>query len=88
MVTAAMVAAVGAMLPRLRALLGVYLAAIAITRVTFGAHFPLDVLVGGVVGFEVGLFAVALVRAAALLPADEPRDVAPAAEPQPVGVIR
>ena len=68
MVTAAMVAAAGAILPRLKWPLVAYLVAIALTRVTFGAHFPLDVAVGGAIGWEVGLFSVALVRAAGLLP--------------------
>ena len=41
---------------------------VAVTRITFGAHFPLDVVVGTIIGWQVGLFAVALVRAARLLP--------------------
>ena len=35
----------------------------------FGAHFPLDVVVGAVIGSQVGRFSVALTRAAGLLPA-------------------
>jgi membrane-associated phospholipid phosphatase len=35
----------------------------------FGAHFPLDVLLGTLLGWQVGLFSVALLRAARLLPA-------------------
>jgi membrane-associated phospholipid phosphatase len=37
--------------------------------VLFGAHFPLDVLVGSVIGYEIGLFATALIANARLLPA-------------------
>ena len=46
----------------------VYVAAIAFTRVLFGAHFPLDVLVGAALGYELGLFSVSLVANARLLP--------------------
>jgi membrane-associated phospholipid phosphatase len=35
----------------------------------FGAHFPLDVLVGAVVGYELGLFSSALLAKTPLLPA-------------------
>jgi len=58
-----------AMAPPLRAVLFAYLGAVAFTRMTFGAHFPLDVAVGAIVGTTVGRFSVALTRAAALLPA-------------------
>jgi membrane-associated phospholipid phosphatase/MFS family permease len=90
MVTAAMVAAAAVIAPRLRGALTVYLVAVAITRMLFGAHFPLDVLVGGLLGWEVGLFSVALVRAAALLPAAQARERAAALPEaaQPVGVTR
>jgi membrane-associated phospholipid phosphatase len=36
--------------------------------VLFGAHFPLDVLVGAALGHRCGLYAVALVARARLLP--------------------
>jgi membrane-associated phospholipid phosphatase len=39
----------------------------------FGAHFPLDVLVGAVLGYELGLFAGRLMANARLLPQPEPR---------------
>ena len=39
------------------------------TRMAFGAHFPLDVMVGAVIGSQVGRFSAALTRAAGLLPA-------------------
>ena len=87
-VTAALVAAAISVAHRLKWPLLAYLAAIAITRVTFGAHFPLDVIVGGVLGFELGLFSAALVRAAGLLPAPECADCPPEPVPQPVGVTR
>jgi membrane-associated phospholipid phosphatase len=95
MVTAAMAAAAIAVYKPLRWVLVPYVAAVAITRVTFGAHFPLDVLVGGVIGWEVGLLSGDLVRAAGLLPAScrvepcaEPRGPEPEGVPQPVGVTR
>jgi membrane-associated phospholipid phosphatase/MFS family permease len=81
MVTAAMVAALARIAPRLRWPLVGYLVAVAITRITFGAHFPLDVLVGGVVGWEVGVFSVELIRAGGLLPAPASREPAPVLEP-------
>jgi dolichol-phosphate mannosyltransferase len=68
-VTAALVTAAAAILPRLRAPLYAYLAAIALTRITFGAHFPIDVVVGAVLGREFALFSVALAANARLLPA-------------------
>ena len=67
-VTAALVVATAAIVPRLRHVLYAYLAAIALTRITFGAHFPIDVVVGAVLGREFGLFAVALAANARLLP--------------------
>jgi len=68
-VTAALVTAAAAILPKLRAPLYLYLAAIAVTRITFGAHFPIDVVVGAVLGREFALFSVALMANARLLPA-------------------
>jgi membrane-associated phospholipid phosphatase/predicted MFS family arabinose efflux permease len=67
-VTTALVATAAAMAPRLRPALFVYVAAVAVTRITFGAHYPLDVVVGAVLGWEVGLFTVAVMRAARLVP--------------------
>lgn len=67
-VTAAMVAAAATALPGLRAPLVLYLAAIALTRMLFGAHFPLDVAAGAILGWEAGLFAAGLAAAAGLLP--------------------
>ena len=67
-VTTALVAAAATMAPLLRVPAFTYLAAIAVTRITFGAHFPLDVAVGTIVGWQVGLFSVALIGAGGLLP--------------------
>jgi membrane-associated phospholipid phosphatase/MFS family permease len=69
-VTTALAAVAGAAAPKLRPALVVYVAAVGFTRVLFGAHFPLDVLVGAALGYEMGLFSVALVANARLLPAD------------------
>jgi membrane-associated phospholipid phosphatase len=68
-VTAALVTAAASILPRLRGPLYLYLAAIALTRMTFGAHFPIDVVVGLVLGREFALFSIALAANARLLPA-------------------
>lgn len=67
--TAICVAAMSAV-PALRAALWVYVGSIALTRITFGAHFPLDVLVGLVFGYQAGRFSMALMRASGLLPHD------------------
>jgi dolichol-phosphate mannosyltransferase len=68
-VTSAMAAAAASAVPALRHPLLVYVALVALTRVTFGAHFPLDVLVGAVVGYELGVFAARLMASGRLLPA-------------------
>ena len=49
-ITAALAVATALAFPRLRALLWTYVAAVAFTRVMFGAHFPLDVLAGTALG--------------------------------------
>ena len=67
-VTTALAVAAATMAPILRVPAFAYLVAIAATRITFGSHFPLDVVLGTIVGWQVGLFAVALTRAARLLP--------------------
>jgi membrane-associated phospholipid phosphatase len=68
-VTTAMAAAAAAAVPWLRRPLLAYVVLVGITRVTFGAHFPLDVLVGAVMGYEIGLFSTALLARTPLLPA-------------------
>jgi undecaprenyl-diphosphatase len=49
--------AIGALFPRVRALMWVYAILIALSRVVVSAHYPSDVLAGAVVG-AVGAFAV------------------------------
>jgi membrane-associated phospholipid phosphatase len=71
-VTTAMAAAAATAAPRLRGPLVVYVAAVGFTRVLFGAHFPIDVVVGAALGYEVGLFTVALLAGAHLVPAGSP----------------
>ncbi len=66
-VTTAIAVAAMSTVPALRAPMWIYVAAIAITRITFGAHFPLDVAVGVVFGYEVGRFSAAFVQATGLL---------------------
>jgi predicted MFS family arabinose efflux permease/membrane-associated phospholipid phosphatase len=82
-VTTALATAAAAMAPRLRPVAFTYLAAVALTRMTFGAHFPLDVLLGTILGWQVGLFSVALTRAARLLPAAPQGAEALVAQPAP-----
>jgi len=68
-VTSAMATAAAAAVPVLRRPLIAYVAMVALTRVLFGAHFPIDVLVGAVVGYELGTFTVRLLASGRLLPA-------------------
>jgi membrane-associated phospholipid phosphatase len=67
-VTTAMASAAAVALPVLRKPLVAYVVLIGLTRILFGAHFPLDVLVGAVLGYEIGLFAARLMASARLLP--------------------
>jgi membrane-associated phospholipid phosphatase len=69
-VTTAMAVAAMSAVPALRTPLWLYVGAIAITitRITFGAHFPLDVVAGAFFGYEVGRFSAALSHALGLLP--------------------
>jgi membrane-associated phospholipid phosphatase len=67
-VTAAMVAAAATALPGLRTPLLIYLVAVALTRMLFGAHYPLDIAVGTILGWETGLFSAGLASSAGLLP--------------------
>lgn len=68
-VTTAMAVAAMSAVPALRTPLWLYVGAIAMTRITFGAHFPLDVAAGAFFGYEVGRFSAALSHALGLLPA-------------------
>jgi membrane-associated phospholipid phosphatase len=67
-VTSAMATAAAGAVPALRRPLIAYVAMVALTRVLFGAHFPIDVLVGAVVGYELGTFTARLLASARLLP--------------------
>jgi dolichol-phosphate mannosyltransferase len=71
-VTTAMATAAAVAVPALRTPLIVYTVLVGLTRVLFGAHFPLDVLAGAVLGYEVGLFAARLMASARLLPVAVP----------------
>ena len=85
-VTTALVSAAIALAPKLRVPALVYLVAVAVTRITFGAHFPLDVLLGAIIGWQVGFFSVALSRAARMLPAPPRRSLVPAGAQPAAGV--
>jgi membrane-associated phospholipid phosphatase len=65
-VTTAIAVAGMALVPALRAPFWIYVGLIALTRVTFGAHFPLDVVAGGIFGYQVGLFSAWLPHAIGL----------------------
>jgi membrane-associated phospholipid phosphatase len=67
--------------PALRTPLWGYVGLIALTRITFGAHFPLDVVAGLVFGAVVGRFCAALAHEMGLLA--RPARLAPAI-PAPV----
>jgi maltose/moltooligosaccharide transporter len=49
-ITAALAVSIALTFPRLRVALGAYVAAVAFTRVMFGAHFPLDTVAGMALG--------------------------------------
>jgi dolichol-phosphate mannosyltransferase len=62
-ITAALAVAIVLLFPRLRTALVAYIAAVAFTRVMFGAHFPLDVVAGTALGIASALLvAVAVER--------------------------
>jgi membrane-associated phospholipid phosphatase len=73
LVTTAMAAAAAAAVRALRGPLLAYVGAVALTRLLFGAHFPIDVLVGAAFGHQVGLFATTLSASARLLPQRQAR---------------
>jgi membrane-associated phospholipid phosphatase len=60
-VTTAIVVAAIAAVPWLRVPFLVYCGVIGLTRITFGAHFPLDIVAGMAFGYPVGVFAWELV---------------------------
>lgn len=76
-ITAALAVSIGLSFPRLRHALWAYVAAVALTRVLFGAHFPLDVVAGTALGTAAALAVAALVARAR--PAAEPVPAAAAA---------
>jgi membrane-associated phospholipid phosphatase/predicted MFS family arabinose efflux permease len=63
-ITAALAAAIAIAFPRLRHAMWLYVAAVGFTRVMFGAHFPLDVVAGTVLGAASAYAATALVSKA------------------------
>ena len=63
-ITAALAVAIALAFPRLRYALWAYVAAVAFTRVMFGAHFPLDVVAGTVLGTASALLVASPDRAA------------------------
>lgn len=67
-VTTAMAAASALALPVLRWPLALVTLVIAWSRIAFGAHFPLDVLAGAVLGYVSAAFSVALATGLGLLP--------------------
>ena len=69
-VASAMATAAAVAVRALRHPLLAYVVLVGLTRVLFGAHFPLDVLVGAVVGHEIGAFAARLMASGRMLPAD------------------
>jgi membrane-associated phospholipid phosphatase len=71
-VTAAVASAAAVAVPALRRPLIAYTVIVGLTRLLFGAHFPLDVLAGAVLGYEIGLFAARLMASARLLPVAVP----------------
>ena len=68
LVTTALAATAASIVPALRWPLVAYVAVVGATRLVFGAHFPIDVLVGMVVGYELGRFSAILIASAGLLP--------------------
>ena len=62
-VTTAIAVAGMTLVPALRTPMWIYIGLIALTRITFGAHFPLDVVAGGAFGYQVGLFSAWLPHA-------------------------
>jgi phosphodiesterase/alkaline phosphatase D-like protein/membrane-associated phospholipid phosphatase len=66
-VTVALVTAIASRIPWLGPPLGVYAAVIAVTRVSYGAHFPIDVVAGIVLGVAAARVVVALLTESRLV---------------------
>jgi dolichol-phosphate mannosyltransferase len=78
-ITAALAVATALLFRRLAVVLYAYVAAVAITRVMFGAHFPLDVVAGTALGIASALLvAVAVERLAGRTAAVSPVEPLPA----------
>jgi membrane-associated phospholipid phosphatase/predicted MFS family arabinose efflux permease len=75
-ITAALAVSIALAFPRLRALMWGYVAAVAFTRVMFGAHFPLDTVAGTALGTASAL----LVAGVASRWRPGPSDARPAAD--------
>ncbi len=75
-ITTALAAAGALAFPRLRTLLWGYIAAVAFTRVLFGAHFPLDTLAGVALGAVSARVVFSLFLERGLLDAQRSRDAA------------
>ena len=68
-ITAALATGAAIAFPRARLALGLYVAAVAFTRVLFGAHFPFDTVAGTALGVASALLvAIALDRGARAAP--------------------
>ena len=61
-ITAALAVALALLFPRLRYGLWAYVAAVAVTRVFFGAHFPFDVVAGTALGTASAILVAAAIR--------------------------
>jgi dolichol-phosphate mannosyltransferase len=88
-ITAALAVATAIAFPRLRYALWAYVAAIAFSRVMFGAHFPLDVVAGTALGIASALLVAGLfrrLRRPTGAPAAGP-GVTPSADPLPAEVV-
>jgi membrane-associated phospholipid phosphatase/MFS family permease len=68
-VTTALVTVIASRIPWLAPPLAVYAAVIAVTRVSYGAHFPFDVAAAVVIGFVTARVVIALLTDALLIPA-------------------
>ena len=87
-ITAALAVSVALAFPRLRYALWAYVAAVAFTRVLFGAHFPLDVVAGTALGTASALLVVVVaerVRRRRQAVAAETTEIT--AEPLPAGAV-
>ena len=87
--TGALAVAIAIAFPRLRYALWTYVAAIALSRVMFGAHFPLDVVAGTALGIASALLVASLFRRLRFptrAPDADPEET-PAADPLPVNAI-